>query len=76
VKDRLDRRDKPAARRGSFNETGEAKPSETRRFEVHQLPAFHATDFAVGLSENAPRSPGATFLRCVNRNQSMLIDAG
>jgi hypothetical protein len=36
-------------------------PSETRRFEVHQLPAFHAANFAAGLSENAPRSPGATF---------------
>jgi hypothetical protein len=53
----------------------QAKPSETRRFEVHQLLAFHTTDFAVGLSENAPRSPGATFPRCVNRSQSRLIEA-
>jgi hypothetical protein len=77
LKDWVNRRDKPAARRASFNETkrNQAKPAETRWFEVHQLLAFHTADFAVGLSENAPRSPGATFPRCVNRSQSRLIEA-
>jgi hypothetical protein len=34
--------------------------NEALWFEARQLPAFRGEDFAVGLSENAPRSTGAT----------------